>query len=164
MCISTSAPFYVKSPFCSLKVIDLHHQSVSKTKNRNCHIKITCILEKLQLSPSPSNLSTAYYHLSDTLPQRSESVTKQVFTDRHAHKHKRFIQLSAVSVTVSSFPPPPHTHGSGKKWEDRGSRNRWVQASAENPESDTNGPKERQRGTAPSGLDTTQPASSKTQI
>lgn len=93
------------------------------------------------------------------LPSRSS------LTGTHTNTKGYFILLSAVSVTVSSFPPPPHTlMAVARSGWTGGCRNRWVLASAENPESDTNGPKERQRGTAPSGPDTAQPASSKTQI
>ena len=114
--------------------------------------------------------------ISQTFCLSGESNARQVLTDRvgtHTHTHTQTCAgfHSVVSclchcelLSSSSSSSWTHTRGSGrskKTWEDRGCRNRWVLAPAKNPESDTNGPEERQRGTAPSGPDTVQPASSK---
>lgn len=116
---------------------------------------------------SPSVSSIATHPLPDIL-----TLTVVPLTSKCVQRHPNaghFI-LSAVCVTIGFTSPPPHTlmveadlkTDLKTAWEDKACRKRQVLVPAENSKSDTNRQEEKRRGTAPSGPDTTPPASGKT--
>lgn len=116
---------------------------------------------------SPSISSIATHPLPDIL-----TLTVVPLTSKCVQRHTNaghFI-LSAVFITIGFSSPPPHTlmveadlkTDLKTAWEDKACRKRQVLAPAENSKPDTNRQEKKRRGTAPSGPDTTPPASGKT--